>query len=71
MTSRWCRDRHGRVMPLPDTRLPRARPTQMMTYPFPLNGGVFARFVLPVDLTAREAERLKAHILSLAQDDPA
>ncbi len=46
--------------------------TEMMTYPFPLRrdgGVVFARLILPHDLTAKEAERIGDHIKTLAVDE--
>jgi hypothetical protein len=45
----------------------------MMTYPFPLRRDgnvVFARLILPHDLTPREAERIGDHIRTLAVDEP-
>ncbi len=46
--------------------------TEMMTYPFPLRrdgGVVFARLILPHDLSPKEAERIGDHIKTLAVDD--
>jgi len=65
MTRQWRRDRHGRLelgpkpTPYPPT----------MTFPFPLRGGVMVRLILPLDLTAREAERLCRYIMSMAFSD--
>jgi hypothetical protein len=45
----------------------------MMTYPFPLRrdgGVVFARLILPHDLTPKEADRIGEHIKTLAIDVP-
>lgn len=42
----------------------------MITYPFPVRGGVVARLVLPRDLRATEARRLGAFLQSLAIDEP-
>jgi hypothetical protein len=44
----------------------------MMTYPFPLRrdgGVVFARLILPHDLSAKEAERIGDHIRTPAVDE--
>jgi hypothetical protein len=46
---------------------------EMMTYPFPLRrdgGVVFARLILPHDLTPAEAKRIGDHINTLAIDVP-
>jgi hypothetical protein len=46
--------------------------TEMMTYPFPLRrdgGVVFARLILPHDLTPAEAKRIGDHINTLAIDE--
>jgi hypothetical protein len=46
----------------------------MMTYPFPIRRDgnvVFARLILPNDLTPKEAERIAAHIRTLAVEPPA
>jgi hypothetical protein len=58
--------------PSPATEEPHDRP-DMMTYPFPLRrdgGVVFARLILPHDLTPAEAKRIGDHINTLAIDVP-
>lgn len=58
--------------PPPAVEEPHERP-DMMTYPFPLRrdgGVVFARLILPHDLTPKEATRIGEHIQTLAIDVP-
>ena len=43
----------------------------LIEYPFPIRPGVRARLALPEDLTPAEADRLAAHIKTLAFDTPA
>jgi hypothetical protein len=49
-----------------------AQRPDLMTYPFPLRragGVIFATLTLPHDLTTKEAERIAAHIRTLAIED--
>lgn len=43
----------------------------LIEYPFPIRPGVRAQLALPEDLTPAEADRLAAHIKTLAFDTPA
>jgi hypothetical protein len=44
--------------------------TKLINYPFPLRGGVMAYLQLPADLSKADAQRLAAHIDTLAIDGP-
>ena len=43
------------------------RPT-LITYPFPLRGGLQVKITLPEDLTEREARRIAAFVVTLVSD---
>jgi hypothetical protein len=60
----WRRNRNGEVVWAAPPR-----PTQMMTYPHPIRrpgGIVWARAILPDDLTADEATRIRQMLLAIA-----
>jgi hypothetical protein len=58
--------------PSPATEEPHERP-DMMTFPHPIRRGnqtLYARLILPHDLTMKEAEKIGQHIKTLAIEDP-
>jgi hypothetical protein len=58
--------------PSPAEEEPHERP-DMMTFPHPIRRGnvtLYARLILPHDLTMKEAEKIGQHIKTLAIEDP-